>query len=104
MKSNKEIGKGCQELPGIARSCQEIATAARNCKQMHCSYQLYVLLFINFAGSPGLRCLYAAELGLSSLDKLQHCRKGGNLGASAALNPKRYMFGWLPAMPGSGWE
>ena len=31
-------------------------------------------------------------------------RNGWNLGASAALNPKRIWFGWTPAMSGRGWE
>ena len=37
-------------------------------------------------------------------DYFVRMRNGWNLGASAALNPKRIWFGWTPAMSGRGWE
>ena len=37
-------------------------------------------------------------------DYFVRMRNGWNLGASAALNPKRRWFGWTPAMSGRGWE
>ena len=40
----------------------------------------------------------------SSGDYFVRMRNGWNLGASAALNPKRRWFGWTPAMSGRGWE
>ena len=51
--------------------------------------------------------LFTFNLQISSIEiriSVVKMRNWWNLGASAALNPKRRWFGWTPAMSGRGWE